>query len=299
VAADISPREGTATFTDLTGGGACSFPGEPPDNLHVGISSSEFGTADVCGAYLDVVGPQGSVRVKVTDHCRRCSEGLVDVTRKAFAQIADVSAGRASVSYRVVRNPALRNPISIRISEGATRWWFQLQVLDHGNPLRSVELSTSGSGDWRSLTHTADNWWQASSPGPGDGPFTLRITDVYDQSVTVYDVPLAPGATRHTVARLYQPSVPAPAPSSTSSTSTTSTTSTSVSTSTTTTPPSESAAAPPASPPRPAGRSSDDGPLASVFVVLAALAVAARIYTRRRRPGRLRPLDRLRQAWPR
>ena len=293
VAADVPPREGTATFTDLTGGGACSFPGEPPDNLHVGISSDEFGVADVCGGYLDVVGPKGTVRVKITDHCRRCAVGLIDVTRKAFARIAEVDAGRARVSYKLARNPPLRDPISLRVSAGSSRWWFQVQVLDHGNPLRSVELTSgAGGGAWRPLVHTADNQWQASSPGPGDGPFTLRITDVYGQSATVYDVALSPAEIQHTVARLYQPAAPEPTPAPT-----TTPTSTVTAPSAPTVPPEP--AAPPASDPRPAGRSRGGGALTPVFVVLGALALAARIYARRRGGPRRSPLQRLRQAWPR
>jgi expansin (peptidoglycan-binding protein) len=205
--ADIQPTDGTATFTDLTGGGACSFPGEPPDNLHVGISTAEFGTADVCGAYLDVRGPKGSVRVLVTDHCTNCRPGVVDVSRKAFTRIADVGAGQAPVHYQLVRNPPLARPISLLVRDGSSTGWFQLQVLDHGNALAGVELGTT-TGHWRRLTRSPDNYWTAANPGPGAGPFTIRITDVYDQAVELYDVRLAPGEVQHTVARLYQPASP-------------------------------------------------------------------------------------------
>lgn len=208
--ADIRPTDGVATFTDLTGGGACSFPGEPQDNLHVGISTAEFGTADVCGAYVDVRGPKGTVRVLVTDHCNNCRPGLLDVTRKAFARIADVGTGQVPVHYELARNPSLDRPISLRVKEGSSSWWFQVQVLDHGNALAGVELGTS-TGHWRRLTRSPDNYWTAANPGPGDGPFTLRVTDIYDQSVEIYDVGLTPGEIQPTVARLYQPASPAPA----------------------------------------------------------------------------------------
>jgi len=208
--ADIQPTDGMATFTDLTGGGACAFPGEPPDNLHVGISTAEFGTADVCGAYLDVRGPKGTVRVLVTDHCNNCRPGLLDLTRKAFAQLADVGAGQVPVHYELARNPPLARPISVRVKDGSSTGWFQVQVLDHGNALASVELGTA-TGHWRRLRRSPDNHWMAANPGPGDGPFTLRVTDIYDQSVELYDIALAPGEIQPTVARLYQPAPPAPA----------------------------------------------------------------------------------------
>ena len=297
---DIEPRSGTATFTDLTGGGACSFPGEPPDNLHVGISTSEYGTADVCGGYLDVVGPEGTVRVKITDHCRNCRTGLIDITRKAFDRIADVDQGRAPVTYGLVRNPPLDEPMSLRLKSGSSRWWLQLQVLDHGNPLASVELR-EGDG-WRPLDRTPDNHWTASTPGPGDGPFTVRITDIYGQSATVFDIALAPDRVQHTVARLYQPDA-APAPPSTPTPGSTSssldpattlpplvtpvapTTST---TSTRATEPADEGSAAPAAPPGQVGDGSSNGKasVAPLFVLLAAVAVAAKVYVRRRPPRR-------------
>jgi expansin len=197
----VEPRPGTATFTDLTGPGACSFLGEPADNLHVGLSTFEYGTATPCGGYLDVTGPSGTARVKVTDHCRRCDPGLIDVTRTAFARFADVGAGRVPVTYRLVRNPPLAEAISLRVKSGSSRWWLQIQALDHGNPLARFEARQDGA--WRRLVHTADNYWAAEDPGLGDGPFTVRITDVFDQQVTIDGVQLAPGVVQPTGARLY------------------------------------------------------------------------------------------------
>jgi expansin (peptidoglycan-binding protein) len=208
----VEPRDGTATFTDLTGPGACSFLGEPPDNLHVGLASVEYSAAAACGGYLDVTGPSGTVRVKVTDHCNRCAPGLIDVTRTAFARIADEAAGRAPVTYRLVRNPPLAESISLRVKTGSSRWWMQIQALDHGNPIAAFELRT-GDG-WRSLVHTADNFWMAASPGPGEGPFTVRITDVFGQQVTIDDVELAPDAVQAGPARFYPPERGLPTPPS-------------------------------------------------------------------------------------
>jgi expansin (peptidoglycan-binding protein) len=211
---DGTPRDGTATFTDLTGPGACSFLGEPPDNLHVGLSSFEYGTATDCGGYLDVVGPAGTVRVKVTDHCRNCAPGLIDVTRTAFARIADLAAGRVPVTYRLVRDPPLAEAISLRVKSGSSRWWLEIQALDHGNPLASFEARQDGA--WRRLVHTTDNYWAAEDPGLGAGPFTVRLTDVFGQQVTIDGVELAPGVVQATGARLYPaPGETAPSPPTT------------------------------------------------------------------------------------
>ncbi|HEY8547427.1 MAG TPA: expansin EXLX1 family cellulose-binding protein, partial [Acidimicrobiales bacterium] len=188
--AEIVPGEGMATHYDSVDGGNCSFPGPPADHLDVALSEVEYGMADGCGAYLDVTGPNGTVRVKVTNRCPECQVGHLDLSRTAFARIAPLSAGQVDVSYSIVRNPPV-DPLTMRVKQGSSRWWLQIQVDNHGNPLAGVELQTSSG--WRSLPRSQDNFWTAENPGPGDGPFTFRITDVHGQSATVSGIELAIG----------------------------------------------------------------------------------------------------------
>jgi hypothetical protein len=176
---------------------------------------------------------------------------------------------------------------------GSSVWWLQVQVLDHGNALASVELATGppeAPNGWRALVHSPDNYWTAANPGPGDGPYTLRITDIYGQNVVIYDVALAPDQIQHTVARLYQPN-PGATPS------TTSTPAAVVPLPRPEAPPSSAVSVPAssdaASNPRPTGDGgSTDGPgtLVSVLAVLAAMGLAIWLYLRHQQ-GRLH--------WPR
>ena len=43
--------------------------------MDVALSHVEYGTADACGGYLDVDGPDGSVRVLITNQPRRVNGG--------------------------------------------------------------------------------------------------------------------------------------------------------------------------------------------------------------------------------
>ncbi|HET6952638.1 MAG TPA: expansin EXLX1 family cellulose-binding protein, partial [Acidimicrobiales bacterium] len=201
--AEVTPGDGTATHYDSVDGGNCSFPAAPADHLDVALSEIEYGTADACGAYLDVTGPRGTVRVVVTNRCPECQPGHLDLSRQAFARIGDPAAGQIDVTYSLVRDPPLAETIGIRVKDGSSRWWLQLQALDHGNPLASVELATAGG--WRSLVHTQDNFWMAENPGPGDGPLTVRITDIHGQSATIDGIAIAPGEVQRSDARLYGP----------------------------------------------------------------------------------------------
>jgi expansin (peptidoglycan-binding protein) len=197
----VVPGSGTATHYDSTGGGNCSHPALPADRLDVALSHVEYGTADACGGYLDVVGPEGTVRVAITNQCPECQVGHIDLSRTAFARIAPLEAGQVPVTYSLVRNPPLAESIALRVKDGSSRWWMQIQALDHGNPLAAVDLRT-GDG-WRALVPTEHNYWTAEDPGPGDGPFTVRLTDIHGQSVTVDGIALTPGAVQRTGARLY------------------------------------------------------------------------------------------------
>jgi expansin len=198
---EVVPGAGMATHYDSVDGGNCSLPAAPADHLDVALSEVEYGTADACGGYLDVTGPAGSVRVLITNRCPECQVGHIDLSKTAFARIGRLEDGEIDVTYSLVRNPPLERSLALRVKTGSSRWWMQIQPLDHGNPIASFELQTGGS--WRSLVHTQDNFWMAENPGPGDGPFTVRITDIYGQSTTVDGITMTPDQVQRTTARLY------------------------------------------------------------------------------------------------
>ncbi|WBB98216.1 expansin EXLX1 family cellulose-binding protein [Solwaraspora sp. WMMA2080] len=193
-------NQGKATFYDAQGqGGNCSFDSAPADRMYVALGPDEYADAAACGGYLDVTGPRGTVRVVVMDQCPECAAGHLDLSREAFARIADPVRGIVDVSYRAVVDPPT-GPLAVRVKEGASQWWFAVRVTDHGNPLATVEART-GSG-WRGLVRHDYNYWLADD-GLGPGPYSLRVTDVYGNRTTVPGVQLAPGRTQRTDVRLY------------------------------------------------------------------------------------------------
>src|SRR5690348_9189478 len=69
---------GTATHYVLAGTGNCSYPAPPADGLYVALSPAEYGGAASCGGYVEVSGPNGSVRAEVIDQCPPCAPGHID-----------------------------------------------------------------------------------------------------------------------------------------------------------------------------------------------------------------------------
>jgi expansin (peptidoglycan-binding protein) len=192
---------GRATFYDLAGGmGNCSMRA-PADDLYVALGPSEYRAAAACGGYLQVTGPKGSVRVKVVDQCPECEPGHVDLSRKAFARIADPVQGIVSVRYRPVVDPGGQGRLSIQVKDGSSRFWVALLVDGAGNPLRKVE-ARSGGGAFTSLQRADFNFWIGEG-GAGPGPFEVRVTDDQGHRVTARGVDLRPGVLQKTSARLY------------------------------------------------------------------------------------------------
>ena len=192
---------GTATHYVLQpGGGNCMFPFPPGDGLFVALSPSEYDGAAPCGSYLEVSGPDGSVRVEVADQCPPCASGHIDLSEAAFSKIAPLAAGLVSVRYQTITDPPLPAPVALRVKEGSSQYWLALLVMNAGNPVASVQVET-GSG-WLDLAHASYNYWIAQS-GAGPGPFTVRVTDTLGHQLTLRDVALEPGVLQDTGTRMY------------------------------------------------------------------------------------------------
>jgi expansin len=188
--AAVAATSGQATHYAADGGGNCSFD-KVSEPLVVALGNAEYKAGAACGGYLDVKGPKGTVRVKVTDRCPECAAGHIDLSREAFARIGDLNAGIIKVSYSPVTSPAVPGPMTVRVKEGSSQYWLALRFDNTGNPLASAELQSGGS--FRALVRTDYNYWLAES-GAGNGPFTVRLTDTAGRRTTLSGIALSPGA---------------------------------------------------------------------------------------------------------
>jgi expansin len=188
-----------ATHYVLQGLPNCSYT-PPADGLYVALPAPEYANAAQCGGYLEVSGPDGSVRVQVIDQCPECAAGHIDLSETAFARLAPLSAGLITVSYTSLANPALPGPLSVEVKQGSSQYWLALLVDNTGNPLTSVRVETSSG--WLSLARASYNYWIAPS-GAGLGPFTVRLADTQGHQVTVAGITLSPGAVQSTGTWMY------------------------------------------------------------------------------------------------
>ncbi|MEU4383679.1 expansin EXLX1 family cellulose-binding protein [Promicromonospora sp. NPDC023805] len=115
--------EGDATHYDAAdGNGACSF--RPSDDMMiVAMNETDYETAGACGASVLVRAANGrSVTVRVTNVCPLpCAPGQLDLSKQAFAELADPMLGRIPVTWSLL-SPDTADTISIRYKGGSSQW---------------------------------------------------------------------------------------------------------------------------------------------------------------------------------
>ena len=103
---------GAATFyggVAGSAGGNCGIPVNRGDKMHCAINTVDYKNSEACGAYVEVVGPNGKkVVLQVVDRCPECPSKKVqvtvngkkqmrpvhlDLTQEAFAKIGKISEG--------------------------------------------------------------------------------------------------------------------------------------------------------------------------------------------------------------
>ena len=179
---------GDGTYYYATGAGNCGFDPSPQDLMVAAMNHVDYNNSAICGAYIQVDGPQGSVMVRVVDQCPECPAGDVDLSVEAFAKIAPISAGRVSISWQLV-SPPLEGPIVYHFKNESNQWWMEIQIRNHRNPIQKLEIYNGSS--YQTIPRMSYNYFQVS--GMGAGPYTFRVTDSLGNVLVDSGIPLTPG----------------------------------------------------------------------------------------------------------
>lgn len=172
-------HQGRSSFYAATGSGKCSFDPNPKDLMVAALNRRDFNKAALCGAYLRVQGSKGEVLVRVVDVCPSCKAGGLDLSKQAFAKIADLRKGREKITWQIAA-PTLETPVQYRFKKGSSAYWTGVQILNHRNPIAKLEYQQA-DGTWGSIPRTVYNYFVQS--GMGAGPYTFRVTDYYGNTL--------------------------------------------------------------------------------------------------------------------
>jgi expansin (peptidoglycan-binding protein) len=186
-------HQGIATYYDATGAGACSFDPTPNDLMVAAMNNDEYDNASVCGEYLKVTGPKGTITIRIVDLCPECKAGHLDLSREAFASIAELPQGVVPITWQVI-SPDLNGPIAYHFKNGSNQWWTAVQIRNHRNPIARFEYRDSG-GKWVAVPREPYNYFVQTEPGMGLGPYTFRVTDSYGNVLIDSGIPLTENGT--------------------------------------------------------------------------------------------------------
>lgn len=187
--------QGVATHYDAgNGDGACLF-GPSDDLMIAAMNTTDYETSKACGAHVLVRAANGkSITVRITNECPLpCAPGQLDLSRQAFAKLADPVQGRIPITWSLL-SPGTAETISLRYKTGSSRHWCGIQAIGHRNPVARLEVNTSGG--WRQLTRTEYNYF-LSADGAGCGG-SIRVTDIYGERLTFDGIAIRPDAAQPT-----------------------------------------------------------------------------------------------------
>jgi expansin (peptidoglycan-binding protein) len=185
------PEQGVATYYAATGDGACSF-GPSPNDLNVAaMNQAEWDGSGVCGECVTITGPSGNVTVTIVDLCPDCETGQLDLSQQAFAEIADVSAGRVPITWEVVACNVTGN-LEYEIKDGSSQYWTAILVRNTRLPITKLEWLQNGV--WTEIARADYNYFVVAS-GVGPDSYQVRVTASDGETLVDTLPPVVAGAT--------------------------------------------------------------------------------------------------------
>jgi expansin (peptidoglycan-binding protein) len=166
--------------------------GPSPGDLMVGaMNHADYSASATCGACASVVGPSGTIKIRIVDQCPGCMPGDIDLSPMAFDGIAARALGRVAISWQYIPCSVM-GPVSYRFKEGSNPWWTAVQVRHHRYAVATFAYRKA-DGSYQQVVRTDYNYFVADS-GMGPGPYTFRVTDVFGHTIEDSNVPLQEGA---------------------------------------------------------------------------------------------------------
>lgn len=168
------------------GSAMCGYPGDAYDAMTASLNPADYAASAMCGRWLRVTGPLGSVVVRVVDQSPDLGPGDMDLNEPAFAAIANLVDGLVPITWETVASPLTEN-VSVFVRPGSNIYYTELQVRHHRYGIASAEyLTVSG---YRTLPRTSWNSFvidgSSGIPVPITANFTVRLTDVNGQQLVI------------------------------------------------------------------------------------------------------------------
>ena len=184
------------SYVYTPGSGTCSFVGDDSDPMVAAAGPADFNGSELCGQFIRMTGPLGSVDVRIVDTCPSCAAGNFDLNQPALAVIGVVSGPPVPITWKTIPDPTGGN-VSYFVGSGSNPFFLQVQPRHGRYGIASVEYL--GPSGYVTLPRETYNFFTATPATVGgtslNSPFTVRVTDVNGQSLVQTGIPLTGGTT--------------------------------------------------------------------------------------------------------
>jgi len=127
------------------------------------------------------------------DQCPSCNVGHFDLFQEAFAALSPLATGLLDISYTFVPCD-ITSPIVLKNKDGASPYWFSMQVVNANVPVAKLEVSTDGGNTWQATQREQYNFFNKEG-GFGTSVVDVRITSKTGKVITVNGVSVGSGVT--------------------------------------------------------------------------------------------------------
>jgi expansin len=191
---DGQTHTGEATYYAADGTGNCSFDPSPQDLMVGAMNQEDYADSAVCGACVQLSGPNGQVRVRIVDRCPECKKGDIDLSPQAFEKIAALDKGRVPILWTYVACDVGGNLV-YHFKDGSNPFWTAVQIRNHRYPISTFEYK-GANGNWVKVTKLNYNYF-VEDAGMGNGPYSFRVTDVLGHQIEDNNIALGDNVDRN------------------------------------------------------------------------------------------------------
>lgn len=177
---------GEGTYYGYAGGGNCSLPYDVKDFYTGALNHTQYKTAELCGACVEITGKKGKINISIVDQCPECKEGDIDLNENIFDLIDDKINGRVPISWKIIPCSAYKN-FSFYFKEGSSEFWTAVQIRDALFPVTKLEIKINNT--FIDIPKVDYNYF-IKPDGFGKGPYSFRLTDIRSEVIVQENIPL-------------------------------------------------------------------------------------------------------------
>ena len=142
-----------------------------------------------CGVCLEMIGPNGAIKVRVEDYCPKnnkfCSGDMkhFNIANNGASYIMG-NANIANITFRMVSCDYKEN-IKIKTASNVENYYLSFIVLNHNLAVSNVEIFQFQTNSWKNMTRNQNYWIYYNMDNSIKFPLEIKIYSINGDYVTV------------------------------------------------------------------------------------------------------------------